>query len=86
MTIPLNLLGLDNTLTLLAVNGLLLLLQPEEGVKTGQGTAEQPHTPGAVSVLLQTLHGSQLAVSDGVDNGDSVEGQVSSVTELTTDG
>lgn len=85
MNIPLNLLSLDNTLTLLAVNGLLPLLQPEEGVKTGQSTAEQPHTPGTVSVLLQTLHRSQLAVSDGVDNGDRVEGQVSSVTELATD-
>lgn len=81
-----DLLGLDNSLAFLAVHRLLLLLQPEEGVDPRDGAACQTGAPRAVRILLQTLGGGQLAVADGVDDGDGVEGQVAGVAELATDG
>lgn len=81
-----NLLSLNNTLTLLPVDGLLLLLQTEQGVNTRHETAGQTRGPGTVSVLLELLDRSQLAVADHVDDGDGVEGEVARVAELATDG
>lgn len=80
-----NLLSLNDTLTLLAVDGLLLLLQAEQSVDTGNNTAQQTSCPGAVGAILQPLSRLQLAVSDNVHNGDGIEGQVTGVTELATD-
>jgi len=84
-TLLLNLLGLDDALALLAVNRLLLLMESVESVDTGDGTAQQTSTPGAVGVLLDLLDRLQLAIADSIDNSHSVEGQVASIAELTTD-
>lgn len=83
--ILLNLLSLNNTLTLLPVNSLLLLLQLEESVETRKSTAQQTSGPCAVCLLLQTLRRLELAESDSINNGDHIEGQVTGVTELATD-
>jgi len=74
-----------NTLTLLPVNGLLLLLQLEQSVQTRKSTAQQTSSPSAVRMLLQTLRRLELAETDSINNGNHVEGQVTGVTELTTD-
>lgn len=61
-------------------------MQTEQGVNTRNETAGQTRGPGPVSILLELLDGSQLAVPDHVDDSDSVEGEVARVAELTTDG
>lgn len=85
-SILLNLLRLNNTLTLLPVNRLLLLLQTEQCINTRHSTAHQARQPRPVSTVLQTLDTSQLAVTDGIDHGNHVQRQVSGVAELATDG
>lgn len=81
-----NLLRLHNTLTLLAVDRLLLLLQTNKGIDTGHGTEDQTGRPRAVGGLLESLRGSQLPDADRIDDGDGVKGQVSGIAELATDG
>lgn len=84
--ILLNLLRLNNTLTLLPINSLLLLLQTEQRINTRHSTAHQARQPRPVSTLLQTLDTGQLAVPDGIDHGNHVQRQVSGVAKLATDG
>lgn len=84
--ILLNLLRLNNTLTLLPINGLLLLLQPVQRISTSHSTAHQTSQPRSISTLLQTLDTGQLAVPDGIDHGHHIQRQVSGVAELATDG
>lgn len=84
--ILLNLLGLDNTLTLLAVNRLLLLLQSPQRVQSRDCTEDQPSRPAPVGILLQLLRRLQLLDTDDIDGPDGVEGQVTGVTQLATDG
>lgn len=83
--ILLDLLGLDDSLTFLAVDGLLLLLELVESVDTSNGAEDQSRKPRAVGVLLDALHGLELAVAHDIDDSDSVEGEVTGVAELTTD-
>ena len=85
MYLPLNLLGLNYTLTFLAVNSLLLFPQTVEGIHARDSTTQKTHTPSTVSVFLQTLRRSELAVADSVDNRHGVESQVAGIAKLAAD-
>lgn len=77
-----DLLSLDNPLALLAVDRLLLLSQTPKRVDARHKTADQPSKPGPVGMLLQFLSGLELAESEGVDQRDGVEGQITGIAKL----
>lgn len=84
--LQLDALALNNTLAVLAVELLLSRLESVECVELGDDTECQTHRPEAVGLLLVVLGSRVLADADGVGDSQGIEGQVTSVTELATDG
>lgn len=80
-----NLLSLNNTLTLLPINRLLLLLQSPQRVNPRNRITDQPGHPEPIRILLQLLGIAQLLDPNRVDDPDGVEGQVAGIAQLATD-
>lgn len=84
--ILLNLLSLDNTLALLAVDGARAHAQAAQRVYASNEAAQQAREPGAGSILREGLGVRQLPDTAGVEVLEHVDRQVSGVTKLATNG
>lgn len=82
--ILLNLLSLNNTLTLLPINRPLLLLQPPDRINARHSTTRQTRHPSPVSVILQPLRARQLPHTDRINDRNRIQSQVARIAELTT--
>lgn len=84
--ILLNHLRLSGTLSFLTVKGPLSIPKAVQAVQASNGTECQPSEPSPEGVFLQFLDSRQLLDPRRVDVGNRIEGQIYTVSELTTDG